>query len=122
MAGQLIAVKLEEGSRTLCNHREKHKHMLREKPSVSQLIVSSNPALFYVTERACSDLSLSFDSSRYEKESTFKVFNRMDRKYINNINSFVAKRSAVRKCGNAYYAMQKEKFRFTFTANDKRQI
>lgn len=46
----------------------------------------------------------------------------MDRKYINNINSFVAKRSAVRKCGNAYYAMQKEKFRFTFTANDKRQI
>lgn len=31
----------------------------------------------------------------------------MDRKYINNINSFVAKRFAVRKCGNAYYAMQK---------------
>ena len=46
----------------------------------------------------------------------------MDRKYINNINSFVAKRFAVRKCGNAYYAMQNEKFRFTFTANDKRQI
>ena len=60
MAGQLIAVKLEAGSRTLCNHREKHKHMLREKPSVSQLIVSSNPALFYVTERACSDLCLPF--------------------------------------------------------------
>lgn len=32
----------------------------------------------------------------------------MDRKYINNINSFVAKRFAVRKCGNAYYAMQKD--------------
>ena len=43
----------------------------------------------------------------------------MDKKYINNINSFVAKRFAVTKCGNA---MQKEKFRFTFTANDKRQI
>ena len=57
-----------------------------------------------------------------KRKEHLKSFNRMDRKYINNINSFVAKRSAVRKCGNAYYAMQKEKFRFTFTANDKRQI
>lgn len=97
--------------------------MLREKPSVSQLIVSSNPALFYVTERACSDLCLSFDSSRYERERTFlKSLLTGWTGNINNINSFVAKRSAVRKCGNAYYAMQKEKFRFTFTANDKRQI
>lgn len=46
----------------------------------------------------------------------------MDEEYINIINSFVAKRFAVRKCGNAYHATQKEKFRFTFTANDKRQI
>ena len=41
--------------------------MLREKPSVSQLIVSSNPVLFDVTERACSDLCLSFIEVRKGK-------------------------------------------------------